>query len=83
VKTLPKPKNLKLFGLQSGFRAQNTGKADLSNPLIPVGNGALTQENLNFMIGPTMYMKTKVKLRRGLIAPTMLMKTKELIDFQV
>ena len=35
-----------------------------------------------FLIAPTMYMKTKVKSRRGSIAPTMLMKMNELIDFQ-
>jgi hypothetical protein len=36
----------------------------------------------NFVIAPTICMKTKAKFRRRSIAPTILMKIHELIDFQ-
>jgi hypothetical protein len=79
AKPLPEPKTLRLIGLQPGFP---TLARRLSNPLIPVPNGALTQENLNVTIGLAMCMKIKTKLRRNSIAPAMLMKINELIDFR-
>jgi hypothetical protein len=41
-----------------------------------------SQEKRNFLIAPTICMKTKAKFRQGSIAPTMLMKINKLIVFQ-
>jgi hypothetical protein len=41
----------------------------------------LEAEERNFLIAPTMFMKTKVKLKPKSIAPTMSMKINKLFDF--
>ena len=49
-----------------------------SDGLSNARSGARSQTNLNFMIAPTICMKTKAKFRLNLIAPTISMKIIEL-----